>query len=827
VLSLAGRWSNARRLVGEISWNGTRSPGGQDRTPQSRRACVWGEMNSCRSFAVVVFVLGAALCTSGQTSSASRHAGPALRTGSRSSAAAKARPAAIRLPACAPGDCPRSFVGPGQESGASSEDAAAEKELAPLARALRNGSSAAYDEVAAFAEKHAADPWSARAALALGYSDQNNNRAEKALGWFDKAAGEVLLREYVLYWRAQTERALKRDADALADLKTLRADFPDSVMRDQTVDAIAVTAMSLGRPEEALAALESDLHTATKAPLLFEQARARRLAGQLARAAADYQSLYYGFPLSDEAEAAGSALQELERQMRGEFPRATAEQQEARAQAFFDARRWQEARAEYEKLVAMRGKRDKSPAAEHARLHLAETRVQLGGSPKLIESVRAADPRVDAERLYALAQAWRPKPLEPRGHEKQMLAALKKLDAKYPSSRANEDGWNAKANYFWAQLDRGRAADEYRKLLEKFPGGRYAQTAEWRIAWFAYLERKPETAPLLRGFIEKYPGSVCVVDALYWLGRIAEHGGDAARARAFYAEAEERFPQTYFGRQASARLTAIGREPADAADVPAKIPSPATLGRLDEPVPAAAMDRWTRAQILRTLAFDASAELELRAAYLASASPRLLFEAAQAALDEGHYASAIGLARFAVPDYEARRMEDVPLYAWKTLFPLPYQEELRRAAQDSGVDPALAAGLMRQESSFQPDAVSKSGAIGLTQVLPNTGRRLARELHVGYSSTRLYDPGYNLKLGMHYLGELLRTQGSPEAALGAYNAGEERVAAWREERQYDELPEFVESVPFTETREYIQIVLRNAELYRMIYGEKSPGGSAR
>jgi soluble lytic murein transglycosylase len=681
--------------------------------------------------------------------------------------------------------------------------------------------------VAAFAEKHAADPWGARAALALGYFDENNNRAEKALGWFDKAAREPLLREYVLYWRAQAERALKRDAGALADLKTLCADFPDGVMGDQTVDAIAVTAMDVGRPEDALAALESDPHAATKASLLFELARAHRMAGQLARAAADYQRLYYGFPLSDEGEAAASILRELARQMRGEFPRATAEQQEARAEILFDARKWREARAEYEKLLAMRGNSAKPPAAERARLRIAETRVQLGGSPKLIEGVRTTDPAVDAERLYALAQAWRPKPLEPRGHEKEMLAALEKLDAKYPASRANEDGWNAKANYFWGQLDRGRAIGEYRKLLEKFPGGRYAQTAEWRIAWFAYLERRPEAASLLEGFVGRYPSSAYVVDALYWLGRGAERQGDAARARSFYAKAEERFPQTYFGRQASARLLAIGREPADTADLPAQIPSPAALSRLDEPVPAAAMGRWTRAQILRTLAFDASAELELRAAYLASASPRLLLEAAQAALDQAHYAAAIGLARFAVPDFEARKMGDIPLYAWKTLFPLPYEGELRRASEQSGVDLALTAGLTRQESSFQADALSRAGAIGLTQVLPKTARRLARQLHVRYSGAKLYDPDYNLKLGVHYLAELLRTQGSPEAALGAFNAGEERVAAWRAERQYDELPEFVESVPFTETREYIQIVLRNAEIYRMVYGGNSPGGSGR
>jgi soluble lytic murein transglycosylase len=205
----------------------------------------------------------------------------------------------------------------------------------------------------------------------------------------------------------------------------------------------------------------------------------------------------------------------------------------------------------------------------------------------------------------------------------------------------------------------------------------------------------------------------------------------------------------------------------------------------------------------------------------------LIFEAAQTALDQGHYATAMALGRIAVPSTDARTLDEIPLAAWRTIFPLPYEEIVRREAARNGVDPMLVAGLMRQESTFQSDIISPKGAVGLMQVLPTTGRRLAPRLKLRYSREKLTDPEYNLRLGTLYLSDLLKEFGSPEAALAAFNAGEDRISAWQGERKNEEIAELVESVPFTETREYIQIVLRNAEVYRMVYGETEKQGVAQ
>jgi soluble lytic murein transglycosylase len=311
-------------------------------------------------------------------------------------------------------------------------------------------------------------------------------------------------------------------------------------------------------------------------------------------------------------------------------------------------------------------------------------------------------------------------------------------------------------------------------------------------------------------------------NGFYWLGRDAERGGNAARARSYYRMASERYPETYFGQHAAQRLEKLGPGEEDPPEFLAQIPPPPPLRPFDEPIASTALDRWTRAQALRSIAFDSVAESELKSAYFAAGSPRLLFEAAQAAFDQGHFAAGMAYGRLIVPNFDARKFSDVPLIVWKTLYPLPYEPALRREAAKNSFDPMLAAGLIRQESTFQADAVSPKNAVGLMQVLPQTGRLMARQLRVRYTKTSLYQPDFNLEVGMVYVAGLLRNLGAPEYALAAFNAGEDRIALWRSERNYEEIPELVESIPFTETRDYVQIVLRNAEVYRMIYGSTVP-----
>jgi soluble lytic murein transglycosylase len=695
---------------------------------------------------------------------------------------------------------------------------AGEKELTLLSRALRDdGSATTYAALSAFATRNAKNELGPRAALALGYYDLSRDKADLALGWLRKAVDDKVLREYVQYWQAQTSLTLGAKDEGIEQLSSFRRDFPASVMTEQVVTSLAQTEIAAGRGDEALATLEAYPNTPSKPALLLLQAQAReKIAAENGEkpllAASDYLDVYYRFPLNDQAKAAGQRIPSLQFALGEQFPGTPLQTQIARAEAFFLAKRWREARGEYEGLLPKLSGSDH----ERAELRVAQCDVQSGGKPERLSAISLTDPELDAERIFTISQAHRSQKLE-----SQMLDDVDQLSKRFPQSTWAEEGLFAAGNYYWVNMDRERASEFYRRSLD-IPGGKNAPTAAWRFAWTAYLDRKPEAADLLEAYVREFPTSSYIQDALYWLGRSYERAGNPAHARAFYLAAAARFPLTYFGAKAAGRVRpdpeGIGAEPLSAAEFLSVIPPAPSLISLNQPLTSSAELRQARTRALSEIAFDASAELEYRAAYAETHSPKFLVDAAGAAIAAGHYAAGMSAVRQAFPQLEARRVQEIPNEAWRAAFPLPYEPSVRNSATSNDLDPMLVAGLIRQESAFESNAMSRAGAVGLMQLEPKTASKLARQLKVRYARTRLTDPGYNLQLGSRYLAGLIEAFRTPEAALAAYNAGEDRVQQWTAGQNYLEPAEFVESIPFTETREYVQIVIRNAEVYRQVYG---------
>jgi soluble lytic murein transglycosylase len=699
-----------------------------------------------------------------------------------------------------------------------------EKQLAQLSRALRNNPNATtYAALAAFASRNAKNETGARAALALGYYDLTRDRPDLSLGWMRKAVGEKLLREYVLYWQAQASLALGQKEAALEQFQSIQRDFPDSAMTELTVTSLAQTALEMGKSEAALAALDAYPNTNTKPALLLLRAQAHeKISAAKAEkpfaAAADYLDLYYRFPLNDEAKAAGQQIPALQSALGEAFPGVPLQTQIARAEAFYIAKRWREASTEFASLLP------KLSGVDHQRadLRIVQCEVESGGRLEQLSEIPLSDPELDAERIFSMEQAHRTQKLEA-----ELLDDVDQLVKRYPQSSWTADALFGAGNFYWVNLDRARAAEFYRRSLDISQDGKNAFIAEWRLAWTAYLDRKPEAADMLEAYVRRYPMSSYVQDALYWLGRSYERSGNLGLARSFYLADANRFPLTYFGAKAAGRVRpdpdGIGDSPVDIAESVSVIPAAPPVPALDQPVLAAAEERQARAHALSDIAFDSSAELEYRAAYAATHAPKLLIDAGGAAIAAGHYGAGMAAVRQAIPQLEARRIADVPYDAWRAAFPLPYELNLRSEAARNQLDPMLIAGLIRQESAFEAKALSHAGAIGLMQVEPTTALKVARQLRVRYARARLTDPGYNLQLGSRYLANLIQAFGTPEAALAAYNAGEDHVMQWTTGQNYLETAEFVESIPFTETREYVQIVIRNSEVYRQVYGP-SPSG---
>ena len=690
------------------------------------------------------------------------------------------------------------------------------KQIERLSRALKKNSASAYSSLSVLAMQKSSGVLGLRAALALGYFDYSKGNYAQAVKWMERAKGDPLLGEYSLFWGAETKRALGRHADALAELQQLRRDFPDSVLTDQALQSLAEAALATNHPADALAALDAYPSTPQSPALLFLRGEAHEQAGDPLAAAADYQTIYLHFAPSSQAPEAGMKWDLLRVKLGDQLPSITLEQRLAHASTLYAASRWSEARNEYSQLLPQLS----GIEHERAELRVLECGAAFGAGPDAMAALKLTDPDLDAERLYQLAQTYRP-----LVREADMLAAIEGAVARAPSSSWAASSLFLAGNYYWVLLDRDRAAGYYKRLADNIPSAPDASKAQWRVAWVAVLQRRADAANLLTDHLRRYPGSQFTPDALYWLGRLAEEANNSSLARSYYAKLAERYPENYFESLAAARMKALpdnGKHAgangvkADLAVLAAIPPVPAAQPP-GAKIPEAAANRQARADALRSIAFDASAELELRAAYAATGEPRFLLEVAQAANDAGHCGLAIVTVRQMYPQLESRPFAEVPREAWLAAYPMPFASSIKQWSAHAGVDPMLVAGLIRQESAFEPEARSSANALGLMQLLPKTGRRMARVAKVGYSQGQLYNPDYNVRLGTIYLASLRKDFGSVESALAAYNAGEEHLAEWTTGQKYRDIPEFVDSIPFTETREYVEVVTRNADIYRKLY----------
>jgi soluble lytic murein transglycosylase len=173
------------------------------------------------------------------------------------------------------------------------------------------------------------------------------------------------------------------------------------------------------------------------------------------------------------------------------------------------------------------------------------------------------------------------------------------------------------------------------------------------------------------------------------------------------------------------------------------------------------------------------------------------------------------------PEYTLYQGGEVPRDVEELLFPLAYWETIRRESQTYGLDPYVVAGLIRQESAFDPNARSHANALGLMQIIPSTGQLVARRQGLRkISPSQLFEPELNIRLGSSYLANLVQQFGRVEYAAAAYNGGPARVSRWVRESPEQEIDEWVESIPIRETRLYVQAVTRNAAHYRRLYGQR-------
>lgn len=676
---------------------------------------------------------------------------------------------------------------------------------------LQDRTPAAYAGVEGYARRHAKEDAGALAWLVAGYGhilDRDYVRAIDALNRAKPRAGD--LGDYVDFYLGTAYYQAGRLAEAVATLGGFDKAYPESLLIRDAHVTYASALVADGRAQDAVELLEND-RTPVRADLELALGRAYEAAGQPARALAIFRNLYFNFPLTWES---GQVEGELKKLATPETQPSFAERR-TRADLLAKGKQYDEAANEY------RGMLNDARAEDRPTLQMAMAEVLRHAgrdkeAKKALEAVPVTTSELEAERLFNLGEIARG-----ANDDDGFLRILEQLRQTGPSSSWLEQALLSAGNIYLLRRDYDRAIDSYRELQQRFPNGGRASYAHWKATWLSL--RQGRRADAVKGFeeqIELYPSSGEVPAALYWRARLAEEDGEPAKARAYYQKLSERFRNYYYGALAREQLRKLksNSEPVEYALLDRVPPIDASAKVTADPIPTDDL-RVQKARLLENGGLLDFSVRELRAAADESKGNWLAPETARVYADAGRYNMAIEILKRAVPNYFAVDLPSLPRPYWEALFPKAYWIDLKKFSSSNALDPYLVAALIRQESEFNPGAVSRANAVGLMQLLPKVGKSVAKQEKLKhFSTTQLFAPGINLQLGTRYFRGMVDKFGSFEYALAAYNAGAERVQDWQGQGKFRDAQEFVESIPFTETREYVQAILRNANVYRQLYG---------
>lgn len=379
-------------------------------------------------------------------------------------------------------------------------------------------------------------------------------------------------------------------------------------------------------------------------------------------------------------------------------------------------------------------------------------------------------------------------------------ATLRAITTKYPNDATSAAALLLLADLATDESRDGDARTALRDVLRRFPSSTQAPIAVFRGAMIAFIQRDYKTAASeFEAVANQYPRSSDATAARYWAGRAHFMLGDTARARAGWRSLMADEPSSYYTVLAANRLGA-----------------PMSLGdatRDTIPQVQELEDGLRRIALLGNLGMEVEQRHEYNRLFRdASKSPERMVATAHAFTGTPEASRAVALGWRVINEHGRSPLR------YQLVHPVLQREKIAAEAKENGLDPALVAALIKQESNFNPRATSPVGARGMMQIMLPLGARMARSRGItNWDPEMLYDPAISIDFGTQHLAEALRLYPHLEQALAAYNAGATPVARWRTKAGASDPEVFTERIPFVETRDYVRAIVRNRAFYRALY----------
>ncbi len=556
--------------------------------------------------------------------------------------------------------------------------------------------------------------------------------------------------------------------------------------------------LDLGEPAKARTLLDVDPEVGRTPELLYTRALTLESLKLSELARADWRTLALKFPTHSHGLAAQARLE-----ADGAWT-LTFDEGLARAQAIFnagDVKRCllaldalQVTPGSEAKVALLRGQALLARGKEKDQEAQAQLAIAAAGPP----SIAAQALMTSAKRLMRLQD------------NAAARSAFKRVDEKYPGEfAADEAGYLAA----WLSMNSGdfeAAVADFTAFETRHPGSRRRDEARW-FKGFSFIRAKKhaQARAVLLSLPVDFQRSQLVPQALYWAARAAQLQGPAGDAGpavdvvAEYRAVVNGFAGTFYGLLASERL----QELSVAAPLPFAV-TPRVLAVKRPPGLELA------ALLARTGLFRDAAQEVNRALGTMPAADALEWGHALQALGDFGAAHTLAARHLWGAVYSQRTPEALTL-----MYPRAFRASVEAWTAKNGVEPALAWAIMRRESAFSPAVTSSADARGLMQLIPPTARAIALELKLPPADdAELYSPEWNIRLGTWYLRALTTRLHHPTLVAAAYNGGPSSVVRWAKERGEVPLDQWVEEIPFKETRGYVKQVTSDLFIYRQLYG---------
>ena len=647
--------------------------------------------------------------------------------------------------------------------------------------------------------------------FAKAYELYTKGKTSDAKELFEKITDpKFRLADYSQYYLALINYDLANREQARQILTQLKQRFPQSIWIPGATllqAKIDIAEKNYGSAEEILRQLRADKSAKREIAdeALYLQAQNREAQGDPIRAHALYNTVRDSAPNSRWAAAARKAQVSLRQTFPDLFTFQTIDELAAEADRLARERQTIEAETLYNKLL-----NNASDAATRltyltklANLFLS-TRSRNDAIPTLELIARDFPESSEAAKaLYQIGQIyWN------RHENTQALEYFQLILEKYPTSEYVDRARFAAADIHEYFGRRPEAIQLYSDIIKLSPVGQIRDDAAWRLAWLYYRNGDLPSASEAFSTLSKQSGNGPFgTAALYWQARISEKSGENDKARQTYRQITASAPESYYQSLSWRALQRLG----DASEEPKWVVASSPQEADDPPIAPELVFHLSRARALGSLSLQHLAITELdELNRAATPSNRMRAFLMREYFKTGGYARSLQLAN----QLPSSRRDREPYR-----YPLAFWQLIQQKAQQRGLDPYLVLALIRQESLFDARARSPAAALGLMQLLQPTAARVAKQIGIAVPTPdMLFDPDVNLTLGTQYLKDLLaRYSNNRQKAIAAYNAGESAVDRWEKEISTDDIEEFVERIPYVETRGYVKLVLRNQQIYKSLY----------